>query len=171
MQSSIHRLLQVLCIGLGTFPSAIQGRLKALERQKEYNQQLLQAVRSRISMLRGQVQEEEQLPVIIGFAPGNDELRDNIESRHVVRKKFQRINALSALISRTELLDLQQNPDVLYVDQDVMVYPDEEDDEPILYGLNMVQAFDPVIPAFNISAACSDPNSFKVGIVDSGLAM
>lgn len=154
--------------------SAVHGRLQGLKRQKVYNRQLISAVNDRISSFRMQLEEKEYVPVIIGFSPDNDGILDNIVSRlsHLVRRRYQRINAISALVTKAEILDLQQSPDVLYVDEDVLVFSDESDEsEPILYGLEMVQAFTPTIPSFNTSAACSDPNSFKVGIVDSGMAV
>jgi hypothetical protein len=168
-----HIVLAWFCFGI--FLSAIEGRLQGFQREKIYNEQFVSAVNDRISSFRRQVEvEEEYVPVIIGFANDNDEIRDNIVSRlsQFVKRRFQRINAISALVTKAELLDLKQNPNVLYVDDDVLVYSDESGkSEPLLYGLEMVQAFNTAIPSFNSSAACNDPNSFKVGIVDSGMAM
>jgi hypothetical protein len=134
---------------IGTLLPAIQGRLQALKQQRAYNQHLLNVVNDRISSLRSVVQlEQERVPVIIGFAPDTDGVRDTIASRlsQFVRRKFRRINAISALVTQSELDDLKQNSDVLYVEEDVMVYPDDDDSEPTLYGLKMVQAFSPIIP-------------------------
>jgi hypothetical protein len=159
----------------GIFLPATRGRLQGLKRERLYDEQFMSSVNDNLSFFRARFQEEEEyIPVIIGFAPDGDGIRDIIVNRlsQFVKRRFQRFNAISALVKKSQLLDLQQNPDILYIDEDVLVYSDESDDgEPLLYGLEMIQAFNPFIPSFNSSAACNDLNSFKVGIVDSGMAV
>jgi hypothetical protein len=115
----------------------------------------------------------ELYPVIIGVKDGSDGVLENIFSRlsSLVRPKFKRINALSALLSREELDELKQDANVLYIEDDPMVYPDSG--EASLYGLQMVQALAPIVSKQNITvtAACNNPSSFKIGIIDSGLAV
>ena len=127
--------------------------------------------RSRLSRERNI--QGDLVPVIIGIDDSSDGVLDKIYSRLTtfVRPKFNRINALSALVSRDELYELEQDPNVQYIEDDPMVYPDSS--ETTLYGLRMVQAFAPIISKKNFTgtAACNNPNSFKIGIVDSGLAM
>ena len=117
--------------------------------------------------------EEELFPVIIGVNDGSDGVLENIFSRFstFVRPKFKRIHAISALVSRDELDELKQDPNILYIEEDPMVYPDST--EASLYGLQMVQAYAPIPSKQNVTmtAACNNPESFKIGIVDSGLAM
>jgi 5S rRNA maturation endonuclease (ribonuclease M5) len=118
--------------------------------------------------------ELEYYPVIIGVNNDNDgTIIQSMISRlaKVVRRKFKRINAFSAVVTRSELNELKENPNILYIEEDTMVYPNS--DEATLYGLQMVQAFAPIISKQNLTstAACNDPKSFKIGIVDSGLAM
>ena len=133
------------------------------------------SLRRRLHSLRGRKNQEEFYPVIIGVHDGSDELLENIFSRlsTFVRPKFKRINALSALVSQDELYELRQDPNIMYIEDDPMVYPDSG--EATLYGLQMVQAFVPIPSKQNFTgtstAACNNPNSFKIGIVDSGLAM
>jgi hypothetical protein len=158
------------------FIPSIHGRINSLQRQEDNDTILVQPESSGIHATRRQQNsnEDEYVPVIIGFNKDSDGILDDIITglSQLIRQRFKRIDAISAMVTRSELFDLQQNPNILYIEEDVMVYPDSSA-EATSYGLRMVQAFTPVIPYLNISssAACNDPSSFKIGIVDSGLAM
>lgn len=131
--------------------------------------------RRRLRPLRGRKNEEKLFPVIIGVNDGSDGVLENILSRlfTFARPKFKRINALSALVSQDELDELKRDPNIAYIEDDPMVYPDSG--EAALYGLQMVQAYAPFTGTskqnLTVTAACNNPSSFKIGVIDSGLAM
>jgi hypothetical protein len=129
--------------------------------------------RRRQQPIHGRNTEQDFFPVIIGVNDGSDGVLESMFPRlsSFVRPKFKRINAISALLSREELYALEQDPNIMYIEDDPIVYPDSS--EAALYGLRMVQAFAPIISKQNFTgtAACNNPSSFKIGIIDSGLAM
>jgi hypothetical protein len=112
-------------------------------------------------------EEEDLISVIVGMKTDN---RARLVSRIAARivrpgKLFKRISAMSIDVTRSELEALQQDPDVLYVEEDGMVYPDAE---AIDYGQTMIRAQSDVFNAAKLivpsSAACNNPESFKVGV-------
>lgn len=127
---------------------------------------LLCSIHGRLSEPR---RDEEEIHVFI--EPKNEKGLGLISKlASLVRPRFKRLNTVKAVVTRARLEELQNDPDILYVEEDGWAY---EDGEAELYGLEMVQADSPLIPTANVasSAACNDPNSFKIGIIDSGLAV
>ena len=104
----------------------------------------------------------DEVNVIIGFK--NDNGLQVISSlAKLIQNRFQRVNAVSAIVSRSVYNLLKDNEHILYVEEDYVVYPYAEAN---LYGLKMVQAESSAISSNNVTstAACSDPNSFKIGV-------
>ena len=176
----MHLVVFQSCLVFSLIDLLIVGAVNEVKRPEERNATFVRGGDGKINLLRRRLQpprgrknQDELFPVIIGVNDGSDGVLENIFSRFstFVRPRFKRINALSALVSQDELYELQQDPDILYIEDDPMVYPDSG--EATLYGLRMVQAFAPIISKQNFTgtAACNDPNSFKIGIIDSGLAM
>lgn len=87
-----------------------------------------------------------------------------------VSPPLKRVKAVAAVVSRSKLQELQDDPDVDYVEVDGMAY-ELDTGSAELYGLKMVQAESSLIPKPNISSACNDPDSMKIGIIDSGIAV
>jgi hypothetical protein len=106
--------------------------------------------------------EDEEIPVLIGFRYQYAErIIEKMASR--LGSRFKNINAISASFSRSNLKLLEMIPGIEYIEEDGMVYPDGEAE---LYGLDLVQAESPLISSVPVTAvsACSDPDSFKVGV-------
>lgn len=115
---------------------------------------------------RSRRNEEDPISVIIGMkAEDRQRLVSKIADRLRPGRVFKRINAMSIDVTPSELEVLRQDPDVLYVEEDALVYPDAE---AILYGQEMIQAQIDVLYGANLtvplSAACNNPKSFKIGV-------
>jgi hypothetical protein len=113
------------------------------------------------SHLRETRRDQEEVHVFI--APKNENGLGVIsKAAKLIRPKFKKVDTIKAIVTRAKLEELQNDPDILYVEEDGWVYEDGEAD---LYGLEMVQADSPLIPTdIASSAACNDPNSFKIGV-------
>lgn len=127
---------------------------------------LVGSTRGRLNERRQEeaVSQEEEFHVIIGLKGDDDGLAGIVSSlSKLIRPRFKRANALSAIVTKSELEALLNDSDILYVEEDVIVYPDSESK---LYGLDMVQGESTLIPSNSAtsSAACNDPNSFKIGV-------
>jgi len=109
--------------------------------------------------------DQEEIHVFI--APKNENGLGVISRlAKLIRPKFKRVNTIKAIVTRDKLEELQNDPDILYVEEDGWVFEDGEVD---LYGLEMVQADSPLIATKNVpaTAACNDPNSFKIGVSEN----
>ena len=168
------------CLVFSLIELLVAGGIDEINRLVDHNDLFVRAgnrkvspLRRRLQPIRGRKDQEELVPVIIGVNDGSDGVLEKLFPRlsTLVRQKFKRINAWSAFVSQDELNELKEDPNILYVEEDPMVYPDS--DEAPLYGLQMVQAFASTVlkQNYNVTAACNDPKSFKIGIIDSGLAM
>lgn len=82
--------------------------------------------------------------------------------------EFPGINAIAVEISKKELLDLEQDFDVVYVEKDELMYPMAQI---VPYGIKLTKANNPNIPSPGFAGAgdCSNARSFKVAIVDTGI--
>lgn len=114
--------------------------------------------------------EDEVVGVIVRVK--NSAGADSLSSmaNEVDSTKLNQIDRIVARIKRSEIAALEEDPDIDAVEADGFYYPDSE---AILYGLEMIQALSPVIPKISddVPAACSSAESFKIGIIDSGLAV
>lgn len=112
--------------------------------------------------------DDEEIHVFV--APKNSQGLGIISKvANLIRPRFKKIDTIKAIVTRAKFEELQNDPDILYVEEDGWAY---EDGEAALYGLEMVQADSPLIPKdIPATAACNDPNSFKIGVIDSGLAV
>lgn len=113
---------------------------------------------------------DEEVDVIIGVKNDLGAATVSQRAREFHTNKLKKIGAISAKVNRSELAALYEDPDIEFVERDGIYYPDGE---AVLYGLEMVQAMTPLIPktTSNVSSSCRDPNSFKIGIIDAGLAV
>jgi hypothetical protein len=125
---------------------------------------LVRSVNGRLNTNRQE--QEEEFHVIIGM---KDEYGLGIVSRlsQLMRTRFKRVNAVSAIVTQSQMDALMSDPGILYVEEDGVVYPDGE---AVLYGLQMVQAYSSVVPTKNVTstAACNDPASFKIAVSTAG---
>ena len=114
--------------------------------------------------------ESDEVKVIVGVKNEAGMASVSKRAKEYHTTKLKKIDAVSAKMKKSELNALIQDPGIDFVEMDSMYYPDGE---AVLYGMEMIQAFTPQIPKISDSviASCSDPNSFKIGIVDSGLAV
>jgi Peptidase inhibitor I9 len=112
-------------------------------------------------------EEDDRISVIVGMKTDDRARLVSRIAERIIRpgKLFKRISAMSIEVTRSELESLRQDPDVLYVEEDGMVYPDAE---AVDYGQTMIQAQSDVFNAAKLivpsSAACNNPASFKVGV-------
>jgi serine protease len=110
---------------------------------------------------------DDSVNVLVGYKSGL--ARRNIQSRsNRIYSQFSRLNTLAARIPRSQLLALADDPDVDFVEEDDPLY---KHGETVPYGIEMSQGLSNVIPRSFNSTACDDPNSFKIGIIDSGLSI
>lgn len=143
----------------------VHGRLNQhLQEQEEETDSvgLVWPDHGRLKKHRQELAIDDEINVIIGFKNDNGlQVISSLAKR--IHNKFQRVNAVSAIVSRSVYNLLNENVHILYLEEDSVVYPYAEAN---LYGLNMVQAESSAIPLNNVSftAACSDPNSFKIGV-------
>ena len=116
------------------------------------------------------VDEGEEVNVIVGVKNGSGAASVSKRAKAFHSTKLKKIDAVSAKMMKSEIDALMQDPDIDFVEMDSIYYPDGE---VVLYGTEMIQAFSPQIPKIsdNVTGSCSDPGSFKIGIVDSGLAV
>lgn len=114
--------------------------------------------------------DEEHVNVLVGVKNDDGETKVSNKAKQFRNKLKKRINVVSAKVKKSELAELRDDPDIDFVELDALYYPDSE---AILYGLEMIQALSPVLPKYSdsVSASCNDPDSFKIGIIDSGLAV
>lgn len=141
-------------------------------------------------------EQEEEFHVIIGIKEEYRGLGILLRLSRRIRPRFRRANALSAIVKKSELERLMSDPDISYVEEDAMVYPDDNNGnnilmkfEAILYGVSMVQggvqeSIVPITPTAtdatatsdrsgdsttmrHAAAACSNPDSFKIGVRSS----
>lgn len=132
--------------------------------------------------------DDTPLPVLIGYKKGRSgstagQLTTSSSSlpagstppgdpRLSSNKALDRVSAKKGKLTRSEVQDLIDNdPDILYVEEDSYVYPLAEI---VPYGIEAIKANNAQYPpqptsSSSTGAPCSDPNSFKIGIVDSGL--
>jgi Peptidase inhibitor I9 len=130
--------------------------------------------------------EERVFPVLIGLRRvyGRSSrlsviLRFSSKFPH---RRFKRINVVSGHVTQSERDRLANHPDVVYIEDDALVYPSYVERQvtstssttpsadALLYGISMVQGDSLIIPSVSESstatfaAACNDPNSFKIGV-------
>jgi serine protease len=126
----------------------------------------------------GEVVDERSLQ------PGNDNInvlvryksdlgqnfrRNILQSRsNQIYSEFSRLNTLGARISRSQLQALADDSEIDFVEEDFPLY---KSGETVPYGIEQSQGLSDVIPRSFENTACDDPNSFKIGIIDSGLSI
>jgi len=112
----------------------------------------------------------EEVKVIIGVKNDSGVASVSQHANEYHTTKLKKIGAVSAKVKKSQLGALKDDPNIEFVETDGMYYPDGE---AVLYGMEMIQAFTPAIPKIldSVSSSCSDPGSFKIGIVDAGLAV
>jgi hypothetical protein len=130
---------------------------------------------------------EQVFPVLIGLRRAYSRssrlsviLRFSSKFPH---RRFRRINVVSGSVTQAERDRLANHPDVVYIEDDALVYPSYVEHQvtstsmtsttptadALLYGISMVQGDSTVIPSTAesstaTSAACNNPNSFKIGV-------
>jgi Peptidase inhibitor I9 len=132
--------------------------------------------------------EEETFPVLIGLRRAySRSSRLSVILRFSSRfphRRFKRINVVSGHVTQAERDRLSNHPDIVYIEDDAVVYPNYVEEQvtsasststadALLYGVSMVQGDSAIIPSVAEStattgstAACNDPNSFKIGVRD-----
>jgi serine protease len=85
-----------------------------------------------------------------------------------INSEFSKLNTLAARIPRSQLQSLADDPNVDFVEEDFRLY---RSGETVPYGIGQSQGLSDVIPRSFESTACDDPNSFKIGIIDSGISI
>jgi hypothetical protein len=113
--------------------------------------------------------DDDDVHVIIGMKTDNAYPVVSNKAKRV-SPPLKRVSAVAAVVPRSKLQELQDDPDVDYVEVDGMAY-ELDTGSTELYGLQMIQAESPLISTPNISSACNDPSSMKIGIIDSGIAV
>jgi hypothetical protein len=156
------KLCKILTVLLG-LARPVFGRLsQGRQEQGEEGLGRIGSDHGHVNEHRQEQQVDEEVHVIIGM---KNEHGLKIVSRLAkrIKTRYKRVNAMSAVIPRSAYNALQNNANILYVEEDSIVYPNAEAD---LYGLDMVEAASPKIPTKNVTstAACNDPNSFKIGV-------
>jgi subtilisin family serine protease len=124
--------------------------------------------------------DEEEMKVLIGYkdsAVGGMGLQQSSSSSSSssssrtfkTGKGLSRVHAVRANLNRTALQMLESDPGILYIERDPKVAMlGDLDNSAHLAMINAMYTSIPT-PSQSTSGACSDPNSFKIGIVDSGV--
>jgi hypothetical protein len=107
----------------------------------------------------------ENINVFVGY---KDEIsRQKFMDKNIttIRSRFKTAKAISAVIKQSDLANLQSDPDVDYVEVNPTVYSMEYIDIQT-YGLQTIDALTLQTTAAktNFSTACSDRDSFKIGV-------
>ena len=113
--------------------------------------------------------DEMEVHVIIRY--NNDNGREHIKEMATSVHQgpgLKTVHAVAATIVKANLTLLDEDPGIESIEEDYIFKPWGEI-EP--YGLDMIQATSNVIPSpLSENSPCRDKASFKVGIIDSGLA-
>jgi serine protease len=110
---------------------------------------------------------DDYVDVLVGYKSGL--ARQNIQARsNRIYSQFSRLNTLGARMPKSQLLALADDPDVDFVEEDYRLY---RNGETVPYGIEQSQGLSDIIPRSFESTACNDPNSFKIGIIDSGISI
>lgn len=115
-----------------------------------------------------------ELKVLIGYKPQADEVEGfslRMAQQRRRRKRFRglaRVHAVQASLNRTMIRELQKHDEIIYIEEDPPVQMLREIQTVPLELINALSDSLPT-PSSSDSGACSDPDSFKIGIVDSGL--
>lgn len=93
-----------------------------------------------------------------------------LQHHHHIRS-FQKLQSISTVVTRQELQELQDDPKVLEMEEDVLVFPDFDTEDATLFSMPMIQAESQLFSksaaaSTNVprTAACNDPRSFKIGV-------
>lgn len=109
--------------------------------------------------------DSDEVHVFIGYKNSTKRKRfiRNIITRIRLRKRFRSINAISAIMKRSDILELQFNdPDIDYIEEDEIIYEDGETKIDVIDLIQTSPAFIPAAPG--ATSACNDPNSMKIGV-------
>ncbi|GKY93377.1 hypothetical protein MPSEU_000305300 [Mayamaea pseudoterrestris] len=102
------------------------------------------------------------------FQVGNLLSRRNNRLRQHEGRGLARVNAIKASLNRTMIRELEQRGDIQYVEEDRRVHLLGEMHTLALKQVQGLSSAIPKPPTY-ATGACADPDSFKIGIVDSGL--
>lgn len=118
--------------------------------------------------------DDPEIHVLIGYKSdlGHDHIKAKAKR---INKEFENVHASAATLTKSKIAELQNDPDVAYVEEDTLMYPLGNN---IPYGIELTQgnAFAASTAVASISSvpvsasACDDPDSFKVAVIDSGFA-
>jgi serine protease len=111
-------------------------------------------------------EEEEEVKIMISYK--NEQGRASVAKRAKSAKSdslLTKLHAMGAVVQKSLLQSLDADPDIEFWEEDPIVRPLDLS----TYGMTMIQAESPLLPApQNGWAPCSDPNSFKIAIIDGG---
>jgi serine protease len=112
---------------------------------------------------------DDYIDVLIGYKSGFLARRNSIQARsNRIYSQFPRLNTLAARMPKSQLLSLADDADIDFVEEDYRLF---KNGETVPYGIEQSQGLSDVIPRSFESTACNDPNSFKIGIIDSGISI
>ena len=99
-------------------------------------------------------------------------LEDELPARHLYRYDHGKAIAMSVLASEVAEILSDSRFESVETDQEMTLYQTSTSEELLPYGINLIQAFnDTIPPPAYPSGNCSEPESFKVCVVDSGLLL
>jgi hypothetical protein len=106
--------------------------------------------------------DREMVRVIIGFAENADPA-EALPPEATILHQYTYVNAVIAEMPQALVPEVEQRGDIEYVEEDSMAYPSVET---VTYGIPLIQANDPSVPAPDITNPC-----FKICVVDSGFSL
>jgi len=115
--------------------------------------------------------EMDEVPVLVKYKTKEAEERTEAMSNSV-GPKLKRVKTVATKVDKSKLKDLEDDPDIELVELDERMFLYNNVDI-IPYGIRKVfegKSSAATIPEFVDSAACTDLNAVKVGIIDSGIA-
>lgn len=117
-------------------------------------------------------QSDDSAYLFVGYKSIEDKGAILQHDQLVCRHEFDKVGALAVMVSKNKVQELKADPHVAYVEEDQIMYPDGEI---VPYGISMTQMDSKKIlrntklSSNGSTFTCSDSQSFKIGIVDSGI--
>jgi subtilisin family serine protease len=110
---------------------------------------------------------DEPVDVLVRYKTGRGRSAIQANSKRIY-SQFAKFNTVAASVPSYNLQALADDPDIVFIEEDYTLYKNGESTP---FGIELTQGLSTVIPRNFESSACNDPNSFKIGIIDSGLSI
>jgi len=141
------------------------------------------------------LQEDEPIKALVGYRSESGRQHIHELASHGIKHahSFDSVGAVAVTLTKSELLSLELNPDIEYIEKDGLLYPmhsnvninngstrrnnerqlqdDVDEPEKVPYGIKMIQANRryPISQSRSSANLCASEDSFKIAMIDSGV--